>query len=462
MKRSTILCVLLALLICFGLIPIGMPVAAAGSGAYEGQGGTFTWRDNGDGTASIISFVGGGDVLVPDKVYDESGAVLRVIRLGSGNEGFQRIGVFMNNERITSVTVPEGIEEFYGYTFYGCRNMTALRVPSTLKLVDNPSYAFQYTGLTDLSGFKDAVQLDRLFVDNAKLTNIYGISNLTNLTTLSLKGNQIQELDALKNLTNLTQVYLTNNAIQDISGLASLPNLHTVGLEGNAIANIAPLADKQNLDTLFLGGNSRVADASVLMDLPNLRWVELQGTAVPNSQAMELTEFSDGTATAADIGKTVSITPKRKVETSGGYVHAAATYTYSDPTVAEMKPNGIDLSFIPKAAGTTTVTATFGGISKTFTITVMDYQLGDIDGSGKEYPDNAINANDALLALRHSVKEINLADDAAMAKLDIPAGALKRANVTAAKDPKEPLTQVDASDALQILRYSVKEINSFY
>ena len=89
------------------------------------------------------------------------------------------------------------------------------------------------------------------------------------------------------------------------------------------------------------------------------------------------------------------------------------------------------------------------------------YQLGDIDGNGKEYPDNAINANDALLALRHSVKEINLADDAAMAKLDIPAGALKRANVTAAKDPKEPLTQVDASDALQILRYSVKEIDSF-
>ncbi len=71
--------------------------------------------------------------------------------------------------------------------------------------------------------------------------------------------------------------------------------------------------------------------------------------------------------------------------------------------------------------------------------------LGDIDGDGE------INASDALLALRHSVREIDLKDNP---PAKFPAGAFERANVTFD-------TEVNASDALQILRYSVKEITEF-
>ena len=63
--------------------------------------------------------------------------------------------------------------------------------------------------------------------------------------------------------------------------------------------------------------------------------------------------------------------------------------------------------------------------------------LGDINQDG------SINASDALLALRHAVKEIVLSGDQFI-----------RADVT--KD-----NVVNASDALQILRYSVKEITAF-
>ena len=65
------------------------------------------------------------------------------------------------------------------------------------------------------------------------------------------------------------------------------------------------------------------------------------------------------------------------------------------------------------------------------------FELGDINA------DKAINASDALQALRHSVGEIKLEGD-----------SFTRGDVT--KD-----TFINASDALQILRYSVKEITRF-
>lgn len=65
------------------------------------------------------------------------------------------------------------------------------------------------------------------------------------------------------------------------------------------------------------------------------------------------------------------------------------------------------------------------------------WQLGDVN------KDKQINASDALLILRHSVKEIELTGN------DFIWGDVN-------KD-----TLVNSSDGLQILRYAVKEINHF-
>lgn len=89
--------------------------------------------------------------------------------------------------------------------------------------------------------------------------------------------------------------------------------------------------------------------------------------------------------------------------------------------------------------GTQKVNVEYRGFSAPFEVTVSSniFTLGDVNA------DKAINASDALLTLRHSVKEITLENE-----------PFTRADVT--KDGT-----VNASDALQILRYSVKEINSF-
>ncbi|CAK7009973.1 MAG: hypothetical protein EUB_01660 [Eubacterium sp.] len=89
--------------------------------------------------------------------------------------------------------------------------------------------------------------------------------------------------------------------------------------------------------------------------------------------------------------------------------------------------------------GTQKVNVEYKGFNAPFEVTVSSniFTLGDVNA------DKAINASDALLALRHSVKEITLESD-----------QFTRADVTKDK-------MVNASDALQILRYSVKEIESF-
>lgn len=91
--------------------------------------------------------------------------------------------------------------------------------------------------------------------------------------------------------------------------------------------------------------------------------------------------------------------------------------------------------------GSQTITVAYGGQTTTFIITVTKkvdtFELGDINA------DKAINASDALQALRYSVREITLKND-----------EFTRGDVTKDKE-------INASDALQILRYSVKEIKQF-
>lgn len=98
------------------------------------------------------------------------------------------------------------------------------------------------------------------------------------------------------------------------------------------------------------------------------------------------------------------------------------------------------LGYEKYTTGIQTVNVNYRGIESSFQVTVYPKimaQMGDIDANG------SINASDALQALRHSVKEIAL-----------DSNQFIRADVI-----KDKI--VNASDALQILRYSVKEIVNF-
>ena len=135
-----------------------------------------------------------------------------------------------------------------------------------------------------------------------------------------------------------------------------------------------------------------------------------------------------------EAGKTIKVVPEF-------YPEAASTQTIDWSTgndkVATVASDG---TVTAVGAGQTTITVTLkNGNVAAYQVIVSgsSVTLGDIDGDGK------INASDALQALRHSVKEIKL----------------EGTMFTAGDVTKDKL--INASDALQILRYSVKEITSF-
>ncbi|MEG1939535.1 MAG: transglutaminase domain-containing protein [Eubacterium sp.] len=116
-------------------------------------------------------------------------------------------------------------------------------------------------------------------------------------------------------------------------------------------------------------------------------------------------------------------------------VNRIATWKSDRSDVAQV----VDDKVVAGIPGTAKMTAMVGGYTAECTIVVYlpEKAPGNIE------PDNAINASDALLALRHSIKEITLINDQFI-----------RGDVN--KDGK-----INASDALMILRYSVKEISIF-
>ncbi len=138
----------------------------------------------------------------------------------------------------------------------------------------------------------------------------------------------------------------------------------------------------------------------------------------------------------------------------------SVSWETSDAEVATVD-NGI-VKAVGAGTATITVRTEDGNRTATCTVTVKEmvepadpnkpggFDMGDINGEG------GVNAADALDALRHSVKEIDLHDAAA---LGYPAYAFERGNVVKASNGAEEV--VDASDALDILRFSVKEIDSF-
>lgn len=102
-----------------------------------------------------------------------------------------------------------------------------------------------------------------------------------------------------------------------------------------------------------------------------------------------------------------------------------------------------DRAFNPEWQPDVTIYGETGTVAEAYAIAHNINFSTDVWLLGDVNRDKAINASDALQSLRHSVKEIELKDS------DFTRGDVNRDTI------------VNASDALQILRYSVKEINNF-
>lgn len=120
------------------------------------------------------------------------------------NEGTYKIGewLFAQNQQITSVTIPEGVVEIENRAFLGCKNITKVALPSTLK---NIGYAaFSCTGIKEIKipEFITTISEDT-FRDCQNLTSVIFPSQLKTIGKGAFWGTRLESISLPTGLSQI-------------------------------------------------------------------------------------------------------------------------------------------------------------------------------------------------------------------------------------------------------------------
>ena len=172
---------------------------------------------------------------------------------------------------------------------------------TTTSLKDTPEFKFIQThGIKNLLGLENAVNLEKLDLNENEINDLSPIAKLNKLTKLSLIRNRISDLQPLSELTNLEYLDLYANKIEDISPLAKLTNLKHLDLHNNneqtgdpvhptisgGIKDISVVKNLTKLEKLSLGSNN-ISDITPIKNLTNIKDLVLGGNHISDYSGLE-------------------------------------------------------------------------------------------------------------------------------------------------------------------------------
>ena len=172
---------------------------------------------------------------------------------------------------------------------------------TTASLKDTPEFKFIQThGIKNLLGLENAVNLEKLDLNENEISDLSPIAKLNRLTKLSLIRNRISNLQPLSELTNLEYLDLYANKIVDISPLAKLTNLKHLDLHNNndqtgdpvhptisgGIKDISVVKNLTKLEMLSLGSNN-ITDITPIKNLTNIKDLVLAGNHISDYSGLE-------------------------------------------------------------------------------------------------------------------------------------------------------------------------------
>ena len=171
---------------------------------------------------------------------------------------------------------------------------------TTTSLKDTPEFKFIQThGIKNLLGLENAVNLEKLDLNENEISDLSPIAKLNKLTKLSLIRNRISNLQPLSELTNLEYLDLYANKIEDISPLAKLTNLKHLDLHNNdqtgdpvhptisgGIKDISVVKNLTKLEMLSLGSNN-ISDITPIKSLSNIKDLVLGGNHISDYSGLE-------------------------------------------------------------------------------------------------------------------------------------------------------------------------------
>ena len=172
---------------------------------------------------------------------------------------------------------------------------------TTVSLKDTPEFKFIQThGIKNLLGLENAVNLEKIDLNENEISDLSPIAKLNKLTKLSLIRNRISNLQPLSELTNLEYLDLYANKIVDISPLAKLTNLKHLDLHNNndqtgdpvhptisgGIKDISVVKNLTKLEMLSLGSNN-ITDITPIKNLTNIKDLVLAGNHISDYLGLE-------------------------------------------------------------------------------------------------------------------------------------------------------------------------------
>ena len=181
------------------------------------------------------------------------------------------------------------------------KNEEGKNILTTTSLKDTPEFKFIQThGIKNLLGLENAVNLEKLDLNENEISDLSPIAKLNKLTKLSLIRNRISDLQPLSELTNLEYLDLYANKIEDISPLAKLTNLKHLDLHNNndqtgdpvhptisgGIKDISVVKNLTKLEMLSLGSNN-ISDISPIKNLTNIKDLVLGGNHISDYSGLE-------------------------------------------------------------------------------------------------------------------------------------------------------------------------------
>lgn len=240
---------------------------------------------------TLVAYKGiGGDVVIPD---DEGITAIssyafclyeidRNIPVDEYNIDANKIP--QKNTTITSVVIPEGVEDIGKYAFYNCENLTTVSIPESIKYIRD--YAF----------YNDQ-KLVNINLEDVEVIGANAFYNCSSLVSIDLSEIYSISNNAFENCTSLSEVdisTLRNSGVEIFKGCIALKNVVMNGntklsigmFENSGITALELYQDRipeacfkgcTSLESVTIGNNLVYLGQSVFANCTNLKNVNILG-----------------------------------------------------------------------------------------------------------------------------------------------------------------------------------------
>lgn len=301
---------------------------------------------------------------------------LESVDLSNTNVTIMKDGVFYNNKSLTSIKLPNKLENFWDNAFNGCTSLNNIEMPSTVKGIYNNvflnckqlsdvklpmgltyigNYAFNSTSIASITFPPSLEKIGDWAFQYSKLTNVViptscsvveqgAFSDNANLTTVFINGLECYlAYKAFWNCSKLTDIYITSK-VEPVAGRYGFPfdNNPKVHVMKDFVETFSGLKTSENYNPC----NTTNFDSNFSITL-NKEW-----TTFSSAYNLDFSSVEGLTAYTAKYDKAndaVALTQVKRVKAHTGLIlKGEAGNTYTLPILAsnEAKLDAVDNQLI--------------------------------------------------------------------------------------------------------------------